>query len=67
LAPPSLLYPVGTGSHYPGAKLLEHEADHSPTSAVEVKKCGAIILLPQDIFTATSYLSPLLTGNAVSV
>jgi hypothetical protein len=34
-------YPMGTRGSFPGAKRLEHEADHSPPSSAEVKNaCG---------------------------
>jgi hypothetical protein len=42
----SASYPMDTGAVYPMVKRKEVEADHSPTSCAEVKKDGAIPLLP---------------------
>jgi hypothetical protein len=39
-------YPMGTRGSFPGGKAAGGEADHSPPSSVEVKKCGAITPLP---------------------
>jgi hypothetical protein len=40
------LRPAQTGSVSLGIKWPGHEADHSPPSIVEVKKCGAVPPLP---------------------
>jgi hypothetical protein len=46
-------YPMGTRGSFPGVKLPEHEADHSPPSSAEVKRMsGAMPPLLQYAFMA---------------
>jgi hypothetical protein len=49
---PSLSYPMGTRAIFPGVKLPEREADHSPPTSVEVKKMWIYTATPPYVFMA---------------
>jgi hypothetical protein len=50
-------YPMDTGGSFTGVKRLGREADHSPSSSIEVKMNGAVSPFPHTFSCRGAYLS----------